>query len=110
MTVIRKPIAKSVGKYSQRYADSSLSAAIVKQLQQEGMTLKEIGDMMGGLSHAFISQVKNGKKNFTMARLEKLEIALDRPLPMLLLQAVEKVPRPKELEKSYKNLRKKLSD
>lgn len=91
-----------------KYVSSYLSKAIIKSLQNEGMTLKDIGEKMGGLTHSFISQVKNGNRNLTMVRLEMLEKALKRPLPIIFLQAIESGPRPKELERPYKLLRQSL--
>lgn len=96
--------------YRPERTEASLSSAIVRHLQAEGKTLAQIGKMMGGLSHAFVSQVRGGKKSLTMARLEMLEKELGRPLPVLLLQAVDRSPRPAELEESYKHLRKMLDD
>ena len=99
----------SAEEYRLKRVDVSLSAAIVRRLQREGRTLKQIGDMMG-LTHAFISQVKSGKKSLTIARLEMLEKALNRPLPIIFLQAVEESPRPKGLERSYRHLTKVLGE
>jgi transcriptional regulator with XRE-family HTH domain len=83
-----------------------ISAGIVRRLQKrEGMTLKEIGEKMGGLSHSFISQVKSGSRSLTMARLLMLEKELDRPLPIIFLQGVEEICGARKLKGPYKLLK-----
>ncbi len=89
---------------------SSLSANIVTMLQKEGMTLDEIGKKMGGLSHAFISMVKKGKRSFTVKRLQMLEVSLRKPLPEILLNAVQEYSVPHDLKSQYKRLRKILEE
>ena len=90
------------------YVDSALSANIVGRLQKEGKTLKQIGNMMGGLSHSYISLVKSRRRNLTMAHLKMLEEALNRPLPLLFLQAIEEEYIPKNLRTQYRLLKKIL--
>ena len=93
---------------SKKYTDTSLSADIVRQLQQEGMTLKQIGHLVG-LSESYVSYVRKGVRSFTVARLRKLEKALNRPLPLLLLQALHEHSVPKGLRPQYEALRQSLA-
>jgi len=89
-----------------KHVSPSISSGIVLLLQRkEGMTLKEIGHKMGGLSHSFISQVKSGSRSLTMARLLMLEKALDRPLPIIFLQSMEEICGPAKLKGPYKLLK-----
>jgi transcriptional regulator with XRE-family HTH domain len=85
----------------------TLSSDIVHYLQDEGKTLKEIGILMG-LSESYISYVKSGSHKFTETRLKKLEKSLGKPLPLILLQAVNKQKIPKELKPQYEALKKIL--
>jgi transcriptional regulator with XRE-family HTH domain len=92
-----------------KHIDTHISAGIVRRLQKEGMTLKDIGEKMGGLSHSFISQVKNGNRGFTMARLLMLEDEIDRPLPIIILQGAEEIWGPEKLKEPYKILQQWLN-
>lgn len=84
--------------------DKSLCTRIIERLQYEGLSLERIGEYMG-LSRAYICMVKSGQRNLTMARLKKLEVGLRRPLPLLLMQAIEGASVPEELTSEYKILR-----
>ena len=84
------------------------SSAIVTHLLKEGFTLKQIGDLIG-LSESFLSYVKKGKRNFTIAHLSGLEKSLKRPLPLLFLETIDEKTIPKELKSQYKALRDVLS-
>jgi transcriptional regulator with XRE-family HTH domain len=66
---------------------SSLSASLVGYLREQGMTLRDIGAMVG-LSESFISRVANGERIFTIQHLEVFESKLGQPLPALLLEAM----------------------
>jgi transcriptional regulator with XRE-family HTH domain len=71
------------------------------------MSLSEIGELMD-LDKSFVSRVRNGKKNLTIERLKKLERALDFPLPLLLLEAVDQYSIPDGFKPHYEALRKVL--
>ena len=87
---------------------TTLSSAIVTYLVKEGLTLKQIGNLIG-LSESFISYVKKGTRNFTIAHLGKLEKSLKQPLPLLFLQTIDEKTIPKELKPQYKALRDALT-
>jgi len=88
-------------------AYSSVSARIIDQLEKEGMKKEQIGRAMG-LSRSFISLVKNQRRSLTMDRLKRLEKSLNRPLPLLLLQAMKEKSVTKELMPQYKQMRRIL--
>ena len=90
-----------------KYISQTLSQSIVTHLRKKGMTLKQIGDLMG-VSESFVSYVKSGDRNFTITRLRKLEKALKQPLPLLFLETVDATSIPKELAPQYEALRKVL--
>jgi transcriptional regulator with XRE-family HTH domain len=88
--------------------DSLLSARIVTFLEEnEGLSKKEIGDAMG-LCRSYISLVKNRQRSLTLDRLKRLEEYLRRPLPLLLIQAMETEAVPHELKSQYALLRRIL--
>lgn len=64
----------------------TISAKIIRQLQQDGMTLKQIGELIGR-SESFISLVGKGKRSLTINRLLAIEKALGKPLPLMILEA-----------------------
>jgi transcriptional regulator with XRE-family HTH domain len=66
--------------------EANLSADLVKYLQAQGMTLRQIADTMG-LSESFISRVARKKRGLTIEHLLRLQEAIDKPLPLLLLEA-----------------------
>src|SRR4030042_622879 len=78
----------------------AISHDIVRYLQKQNMTLKEIGRLMG-LSESFISKVLHNQRSFTVRHLSRLENAIAKPLPMILLEATEVNSMPKELRKGY---------
>ena len=85
----------------------TISAKIILQLQKNGMTLKQIGSIMG-LSESYISYVKQGKRNLTIERLRKLEKDLKKPLPLIFLEATEGNLIPNELKNQYVKIRQVL--
>lgn len=96
---------------------TSFSSDIVKCLRTE-KTLKEIGQMIG-CTESFMSLVANGKRNFTVDHLIALEKAIDKPLPLLILEASkDSIPASmktqydflKKIFKSSRELRTSLSE
>jgi len=87
----------------------SISYDVVRYLQKQNMTLKEIGKLMG-LGESFISRVLHKQRSFTLRDLSRLENAIGKPLPMILLEATEVNSVPKEFRKGYAAFRKVLSD
>jgi hypothetical protein len=65
----------------------TLSAAVVRALQKEGMSLREIGKHAGNASLPLVSQIRNGDRAFTERRLSQLSKSLKRPLYVLICQA-----------------------
>jgi transcriptional regulator with XRE-family HTH domain len=88
-----------MGKELQK-TDSSLSAEVVTFLREQGLTLKEIGQLLD-LSESFMSRVARGERSLTIDHLKKLEQNLNQPLPLLLLQATAKTSISKELRPYY---------
>jgi transcriptional regulator with XRE-family HTH domain len=84
-----------------------LASNIVKILNKEGRTLKEIGGLMK-LSESYISLVKNELRSFTIERLSMLEKALKQPLPILIIKANDYEDTPEELRPGYDILRKHM--
>ena len=83
---------------------TTISSDIVNYLRtEEALSLKEIGDELN-LSKSFISRVWQGKRNFTLKDLSKLEIAMGEPLPILLVKSINLKSVPKELRSKYKVL------
>ena len=82
---------------------TSFSSDVVKCLRVES-TLKEIGQMIG-CTESFMSLVANGKRNFTIEHLTALEKALDKPLPLLILEA-SKSSVSKNMKPQYDDLKK----
>ena len=94
---------------STKYISKTLSSSIVAYLQKEKrMTLKQVGALMG-LSESFVSHVRKGNRNFTIARLRELEKSLNQPLPLLFLATIDKKSIPKKLKPQYEALSKALS-
>lgn len=81
-------------------AYSAISAHIVRHLHDQGMTLKEIGSLMG-VKESFVSRVRHGQRSFTLEHLTKLEKALGKPLPAILVHATPVESVPKELRPLY---------
>ena len=64
------------------------------------MTLKNIGILIG-LKESFISRVRNRQRSFTLEHLSKLEKALGKPLPIILIKAMPVESAPEELRTLY---------
>ncbi len=64
------------------------------------MTLKEIGALMG-LKESFISRVRNGQRSLTLEHLARLEDALGKSLPAILVHATPLDSVPKKLRPMY---------
>jgi transcriptional regulator with XRE-family HTH domain len=72
----------------------------VKYLQEQGLTLRKVGDLLG-LSESFISRVRKKQRSFTLDHLVKLEQATGRALPVILLEATQPGSVPDELRPIY---------
>jgi transcriptional regulator with XRE-family HTH domain len=83
---------------------TSFSSDIAKCLRDEKRTLKDIGQMIG-CSESFMSLVARGKRNFTVDHLIALEKAIDKPLPLLILEA-SKSSVPASMKSQYESLKK----
>ncbi len=86
----------------------TISHNIVKYLQGEGLTLRKIGILMG-LSESFVSRVSNGQRSFTLDHLSKLEKALEKPLPAILIESTPLKSVHKDLRPIYSAFHKFLS-
>ncbi|MBP7050005.1 MAG: helix-turn-helix transcriptional regulator [Phycisphaerae bacterium] len=84
--------------------EANLSADLVKYLQSQGMTLRQIGDAVG-LSESFISRVGNKKRGLTIEHLLRLQDAIGKPLPLLLLEATSQDSVPEPLAPLYEKAR-----
>ncbi len=91
-----------------RQIEANLSADLVKHLQSRGMTLRQIADSMG-LSESFISRVAHKKRSLTIEHLLRLQEAIDRPLPLLLLEATTPDSVPQQLAPVYEKAREVLA-
>lgn len=60
----------------------------MKYLQEQGLTLRKVGDLLG-LSKSFISRVRKKQRSFTLEHLGKLEQATGTALPVILLEATQ---------------------
>ncbi len=87
-----------------RQIEANLSADLVRCLQSQGMTLQQIADTMG-LSESFISRVANKKRSLTIEHLLRLQEAVDKPLPLLLLEATSQDSVPQPLASLYEKAR-----
>ena len=86
--------------------ERTISSDIVHFLQEKkGLTLKQIGNLMGGLSESFICRVKLQQREFTLKHLLILEKTLNYPLPLLILEARREESIPEELRMQYQVLR-----
>lgn len=79
----------------------AISSQIVTYLKSQGMTLKEIGSLIG-MKEAFISRVWNRQRSFTLKHLSKLETALNKPLPTIIIEATPLKSVPKKLRPAYR--------
>ena len=91
-----------------RRIEANLSADLVKYLQSQVMTLRQIADSMG-LSESFVSRVANKKRSLTIEHLLRLQEAVDKPLPLLLLEATSQDSVPAPLAPLYEKARKVLA-
>ena len=80
----------------------------MKYLQSQGMTLRQIADTMG-LSESFISRVARKKRSLTIEHLLRLQEAIDKPLPLLLLEATSQDSVPAPLAPLYEKVREVLA-
>lgn len=97
-----KTVIKRDGQ-NERLATSvypAISSQIVTYLKDQGMTLKEIGSLIG-MKEAFISRVWNRQRSFTLKHLSKLEQALNKPLPTIIIEATPVKTVPKRLRPAY---------
>jgi transcriptional regulator with XRE-family HTH domain len=78
----------------------TLSSDIVRYLQEQGLTLRKVGDLLG-LSESFISRVRKKQRSFTLDHLVRLEQATGRALPVILLEATQPSSVPDELRPIY---------
>jgi transcriptional regulator with XRE-family HTH domain len=88
-------------QYRSDLAYSAISTRIVKHLHTQGMTLKQIGSLMG-VTESFISRVRNGQCSLTLEHLAKLEDALGKSLPEILVHSTPLDSVPRKLRKMYK--------
>lgn len=80
-------------------ANEHISEDVIRLLRGKGMTLKEIGKMIG-CSESFISMAGRGQRSLTIDHLTMLEKKLGKPLAILLLESVD----PKKVDKKLKPL------
>jgi len=89
--------------------NTSISKQIVLHLNKEkGMTLKKIGALMD-VKESYISCVKNGTRDLTVASLMKLENSLGIALPCIFAEAIDLKSVSKKLRPQYNALRKVAS-
>ena len=87
-----------------------LSYSLVNYLRnQEGMTLKEIGQLIG-VGESFVCLVANGKRNFTTDHISKLEKALGEPLVVILLKITPLSSIPAELRPTFRKIFKVMKE
>jgi transcriptional regulator with XRE-family HTH domain len=88
--------------------ETTLSADLVKYLQAQGMTLRRIADAIG-LSESFLSRVANKQRSLTIEHLLRLQEAIDKPLPLLLLEVTSRDSVPGPLVPLYEKAREVLA-
>ena len=88
-------------------ATEYVSMDIVEFLRKRGMTLRQIGELVGH-GESYISRVARGERSFTIEHLMKLEKKLGTPLPVLLLTSIDKKQVDRQLQPLYQHLRKLL--
>jgi transcriptional regulator with XRE-family HTH domain len=101
---LRKSVRKSPSDTQRKQIEANLSADLVKYLQAQGMTLQGIGETIG-LSESFISRVAHKKRSLTIEHLLRLQEAIDKPLPLLLLEATSRDSVPQSLVPLYDKAR-----
>lgn len=101
-TTMRKPdkTTRDIVRPQPKSIYPTLSSDIVKYLQQQGLTLRKVGDLLG-LSESFISRVRKKQRSFTLDHLVRLEQATGRALPVILLEATQPSSVPDELRPIY---------
>jgi transcriptional regulator with XRE-family HTH domain len=88
--------------------DKIFSMGIVNFLRKQGYNLKQIGELIGH-SESYISRVSRGERAFTVEHFALIEKQLGKPLPMLLLEAIDEKNVDKQLRPLYKSLKKLLA-
>lgn len=68
---------------------ASLSSDCVSYLRSHGRKLRDIADLLD-VSESYISRVARGEREFTLRHLNRLELALGKPVPLMLLEAMRK--------------------
>ncbi|HPC96575.1 MAG TPA: helix-turn-helix domain-containing protein [Sedimentisphaerales bacterium] len=91
-----------------KQVEANLSADLVRHLQSQGMTLRQIGESMG-LSESFISRVAHRKRSLTIEHLLRLQEATGTPPPLLLLEAITHDSVPESLAPLYEKAREVLT-
>ena len=113
MTAERKPLPRKSGRElpsdtQRRQIEANLSVDLVAYLQSQGMTLRQIADTMG-LSESVISREARKKRSLTIEHLLRLQEAIDKPLPLLLLEATSQDSVPQALAPLYEKAREVLA-
>ncbi len=106
--LLRKSVRGSDRDARRKQVEANLSADLVKYLQLQGMTLRQIGETIG-LSESFISRVAHKKRSLTIEHLLRLQEATDKPLPLLLLEATSQDSVPAPLAPLYEKAREVLA-
>lgn len=104
----RKSVRQPSLDAQRRQIEANLSADLVRYLQSQDMTLRQIADTMG-LSESFISRVAHKKRSLTIEHLLRLQEAIDKPLPLLLLEATSQDSVPQPLAPLYEKAREVLT-
>jgi transcriptional regulator with XRE-family HTH domain len=91
---------RNTARPQQKSIYPTLSSDIVKYLQEQGLTLRKVGELLG-LSESFISRVRKKQRSFTLDHLVRLEQATGRALPVILFEATEPGSVPDELRPIY---------
>ena len=104
----RKTNIKSSDFLKNRYVYPKVSHDIVMYFQSQGKTLKEVGELMGGLSESFISRVLHKQRSFTFRHMVALEKKLGKPYPIIIIEATQADSVPKGLREDYAAFRKVL--
>jgi transcriptional regulator with XRE-family HTH domain len=107
-SLLRKPVRNPPSDTQRKQIEANLSADLVKYLQSQGMTLQQIADTMG-VSESFISRVAHKKRSLTIEHLLRLQEAIDKPLPLLLLEATSQDSVPQPLAPLYEKAREVLA-
>ncbi len=106
--LLRKSVRKPPSGTQRKQIEANLSADLVKYLQSQSMTLRQIADTMG-LSESFVSRVAHKKRSLTIEHLLRLQEAIDKPLPLLLLEATSQDSVPAPLAPLYEKAREVLA-